>query len=239
LHRGGLRDELAAGEVYFLVEALRLAPTQRLLEVPCGAGRHAVELACRGYTVTGVALNSDVIAAARHRSAARGAAVDLRQGDMRRLDEVLEREVYDAAFCFWGGFGYFDDAGNVSFLKGMHGALAPGGWLLVDIAVVESLLPRFEPRSSCWLEIDAERVRVIEKRDWNLETSRVETEWTFIQDDVVTGRYATSIRVFGYRELRDLLASVGLVVERTCETGTGAPVTIEVERISMIRRKAA
>jgi SAM-dependent methyltransferase len=239
LQRGGLRDELATGEVDFLEEALRLAPPSRLLDVPCGAGRHAVELACRGYSVTGVDLNSDVIAAAQSRSAARGLAVDLRLGDMRRLDNILEREVYDAAFCFWGSFGYFDDAGNRRFLDGIRAALAPGGRLLVDIAVVETLLPRFEPHSDCWVDLGTKRVRVIEERNWNLDAGRVETDWFFIQDDVVTGRHATSIRIYGYRELRDLLTSVGLVVERTCETGTGAPPSIGGERISMICRKAA
>lgn len=43
LRCGGLRDELSAGELDFLEEALRLTPPQRLLDVPYVAGRHAME----------------------------------------------------------------------------------------------------------------------------------------------------------------------------------------------------
>ena len=100
LQRAGLRDELAAGEVDFLERSLSVVPQQRVLEVPCGARRHAVELACRGYAVTGIDLNSDVIAAAESRCGARGASV-MRQGDMRRLHDVVQRQAYDVVCCLW------------------------------------------------------------------------------------------------------------------------------------------
>ncbi len=99
LQRTGLRDGLAVGQVDFFDEALRLAPSQRVLDVPYGVGRHAVELACYGYAVTGVDLNAEVITAARRRCAKRGALVDLRQGEMRQFEDILPPETYSAAFC--------------------------------------------------------------------------------------------------------------------------------------------
>ena len=52
-------------EVDFLVEELRLKPGATILDVGCGTGRHAIELARRGYMVTGVDLSSGMLAEAK------------------------------------------------------------------------------------------------------------------------------------------------------------------------------
>jgi cyclopropane fatty-acyl-phospholipid synthase-like methyltransferase len=44
-------------EVEFLIETLELSPGASILDVRCGTGRHAIELARRGYRVTGVDLD--------------------------------------------------------------------------------------------------------------------------------------------------------------------------------------
>lgn len=45
------------GEVEFLEKELNYDRTQRILDIGCGTGRHAIELAKRGYKVTGVDLS--------------------------------------------------------------------------------------------------------------------------------------------------------------------------------------
>ena len=45
------------GEVDFIARELGLPAGARILDVGCGTGRHAVELARRGYRVTGVDLS--------------------------------------------------------------------------------------------------------------------------------------------------------------------------------------
>ena len=45
-------------EVDFVLEELSLPPGSRILDVGCGTGRHAVELARRGYQITGVDISS-------------------------------------------------------------------------------------------------------------------------------------------------------------------------------------
>src|SRR5512136_1188758 len=52
-------------EVDFLVKELRLKPSATILDVGCGTGRHAIELARRGFAVTGVDLSSGMLAEAR------------------------------------------------------------------------------------------------------------------------------------------------------------------------------
>jgi len=53
-------------EVDFLVEHLQLSPDQRILDMGCGTGRHALELARRGYQVTGVDLSDGMLAEGRN-----------------------------------------------------------------------------------------------------------------------------------------------------------------------------
>lgn len=85
--------EATAAEVDFLVSALDLKPGTRVLDLACGHGRHSVELARYGCSVTGVDLSEPSLALAAARAA--GAGVDLRlaRADMRRLEFAAEFDV--------------------------------------------------------------------------------------------------------------------------------------------------
>ena len=105
-----LEGEGSAEQAEKIVRALRLSPGMRVLDAPCGTGRIAIELASRGIAATGIDRTRRFIEEGRARAAERGVAVDLRQGDLR--EPVAEAGAYDAVICFWGSFGYFDEAGD-------------------------------------------------------------------------------------------------------------------------------
>jgi len=66
-----LRNAFTRGteqEVAYLVDALRLEPGQRVLDVGCGPGRHSLALARRGLEVLGVDLSPDFLALARDKT---------------------------------------------------------------------------------------------------------------------------------------------------------------------------
>ena len=103
--------------------------------MPCGNGRHSIELARRGYRVTGIDLSDEFLAAARAELDA-----DWRKGDMRALE--LEASAFDGAFCFGNSFGYLDHAGVAAFLSALAGALKPGAKLVIETGMTaESILP--------------------------------------------------------------------------------------------------
>ena len=52
-------------EADFLVSAIKLPAGGRVLDCPCGNGRHSLELAARGYRVTGIDLAAEFIAEAK------------------------------------------------------------------------------------------------------------------------------------------------------------------------------
>jgi SAM-dependent methyltransferase len=126
--RPALTPRRTRAEVDFAVRELGLASGARVLDVPCGFGRHAGELARRGYTTVGVDLSPTMLRVARRSHRERN---DLRfiKEDMRRLTFRAE---FDAVICLFTSFGYFSERENVATLRRMARALRPGGRLLMD-----------------------------------------------------------------------------------------------------------
>ncbi len=115
-------------EVAFLVEALGLAPGDRVLDVGCGPGRHAHALGRRGIEVVGVDVSDRFVALAREGAPA---GVTFERGDARAL---AHHDEFDAAISLCQGalgLGGPPDslASDRAVLAGMARALRPGGVL--------------------------------------------------------------------------------------------------------------
>jgi SAM-dependent methyltransferase len=109
-------------EVEFLVEALRLEPGMRLLDVGCGPGRHAHALAERGVEVVGIDISQRFVDLA---TATAPPGATFRRLDARRLDYDGE---FDAAISLCqGAFGLVGPGADEEVLAGMARALRPGG----------------------------------------------------------------------------------------------------------------
>lgn len=78
-----------AREVDFLVAALGLTPGQRVLDVGCGPGRHALELGRRGVAVVGVDISQRFVDVATEAAESEGLAslVSFERVDARELGE--------------------------------------------------------------------------------------------------------------------------------------------------------
>ncbi|MGI6016602.1 MAG: class I SAM-dependent methyltransferase [Methanothrix sp.] len=90
-------------EVDFLTEELAVEKGGSILDVGCGTGRHSIELARRGYAVTGLDLSSEMLARAADAARSAGVNVQWIRSDAARFHLP---DKYDAAICLCeGGFG--------------------------------------------------------------------------------------------------------------------------------------
>jgi SAM-dependent methyltransferase len=129
LFLAGYAPELTEAEIAFITRQLPQPDYRAVLDLCCGSGRHALPLAARGYTVTGIDRDPAALAEARRQTT--GAATFV-QGDMRDL-AALAPGPFDALICMWQSFGYFDDATNAAVLRQIAETLRPQGRLILDI----------------------------------------------------------------------------------------------------------
>jgi ubiquinone/menaquinone biosynthesis C-methylase UbiE len=116
-------------EVDFIIEELSLAKGCLILDIGCGTGRHAVELARRGYRITGVDISSGMLAEAKKAAERAGVQVEWIQADAARFEL---NKTFDAALCLCeGAFGLLgsdDDPleHELAVLRNVNRALKPG-----------------------------------------------------------------------------------------------------------------
>jgi len=118
------------GECDFIESEIGGDRSVPILDIGCGTGRHAVELARRGYRVTGIDLSPSQIERARAKAAAAGVAPDFRVGDARALP--YDAEFGLAVMLCEGAFALMEtDEMNFEILRGAARALRPGGKLVM------------------------------------------------------------------------------------------------------------
>jgi len=116
-------------EVDFLVDALGLSPGDRVLDVGCGPGRHALLLSERGFPTHGIDISARFVELAAAR-AVPGATFE--RLDARHLgDRVSMERSFDAVICLCqGAFGLMTaDGDDDRVLAGMARVLRVGGRL--------------------------------------------------------------------------------------------------------------
>ena len=123
-------------EVDFVLQELNVRDGAPLIDIGCGVGRHAIELARRGYEMTGLDLSPGMLAQARANAAEAKVQVAWLQADATSFSTGRR---YDGALCLCeGAFGLLS-AGNDPFDQGMrilhciNRALQPGGKLILTV----------------------------------------------------------------------------------------------------------
>lgn len=116
-------------EVDFLEQELMLQPGERILDLGCGAGRHSIELAGRGYAVTGVDVSPFMLEEARKRASEAGVeAVFVQLNLVDLADRFADEQPFDAAICLCeSGLGVLGEKRDFRLLRDVHRLLRPGG----------------------------------------------------------------------------------------------------------------
>jgi SAM-dependent methyltransferase len=212
LWRHAVTPAQTRAECDFLVETL--GTHGPFLDVPSGNGRHALEMAARGATVTGIDISDEFIAEAQ--ANAGQLPVTFVRGDMSQLPSLGG---FAGAWCLGNSFGYLPHEATLRFLDGMARALRPGGrFVLHTGTVAESLLPSLVERR----EMQVLDVHMLSTQRYDTADSVLETAYTFSRgDEKQTG--VARYHIYTAAELGRLLGGVGLSVEARYGSFARAP----------------
>ena len=135
-------------EVDFLVEVMGLRPGMAILDMGCGTGRHSLELAKRGYRMTGVDLSGHMLNEARKSASAAGVQIEWVQADATAYQSDAR---FDAAICLCeGAFGLLGAGEDPAehdhaILQNLYAALRPGAPVLLTALSALRHIRQFSP----------------------------------------------------------------------------------------------
>jgi SAM-dependent methyltransferase len=229
-------EQGARGAVRWIVDVIGLKPGARVLDSPCGFGRHAIAFARLGYKVTGVDFNETELGRAREAARSAGVLAEFVSADMRDTDFASE---FDLAVNLEQSIGYFTDDDDRQLIDRFWRALTPGGALVLDT----------RNRDQCVKSLPAEERRQFDEFTLRIEnafepaTSRWRARWFRTRSAAPkpgeTGDFLgeTDIRLYSAHELSAMLRP-----ERWSRVDLyggldGTPFSLDAPRLVLVARK--
>jgi len=226
------RFDAAAREVECVLQLARVTEGA-VLDLCCGPGRHSVELAHRGFHVTGVDASAYLLARARERAGQSKAGIEWIQEDMRNFQRP---QAFDLVCVLFTSFGYFDsDEENLQVLRNAHNSLKPGGALVIDVVGKERLARVWQKSIVSELADGTVLVQLPQvSEDW----TRVSNKWLLIKDGTAQ-TFHFQHAIYSGRELKDMLLRTGFDSVEIFGNLQGAPYGLDAERLVAVARKAS
>ena len=196
------------------------------------AGRHAVEFARLGFTVTGVDRSRFLLERARERADSAAVAVEWVLDDMR---EFQRRKTFDLACNLFTSYGYFaQEADNLRVLRNVRESLRDGGTFVMDMVGRERMQHRgLEPRHTQF----ADGAVLIQQPHLNEDGERLANEWTVVQADGQSRSYRFEHYLYSGEELRCRLLNCGFADVRLYGDLRGSPYGPEALRLVAVATK--
>ena len=192
-------------EVNGVINLLNIRNGSKILDCPCGYGRHAIELLKRGHKVLGSDLNSVHLKKAVEMAKKQGVEFKYKRQNMINLPFYNE---FDIVINMFYSFGFFEsDKDNYKVLKRFYHSLKNKGKLLIhtDVNVPRIINGRYKTDEKRNL-ISGNSLRIIDNYD--PATRRINGKWIINNGNKITEKLY-SIRVYTKSEFENLCLRVG------------------------------
>lgn len=167
------------GECDFIEKEINYNKQLRILDIGCGTGRHSIELAKRGYMMTGVDLSESQLKRAKEKAQAAQVTVDFQKHDARHLP--FQKEFDLAIMLCEGAFPLMEtDEMNFQILQQAANALKDDGKLI--FTTLNGLFPLFHSVKDFLASQTHEGNATYHKNSFDLMTFR-DHNITSIEDD--------------------------------------------------------
>lgn len=208
---------LTEAEVDFIQEVGALAPADRVLDIMCGYGRHALELGRRGVAVTAVDNLEAYINEIKVAAQEAGLPVEDVQADA--LSVALDG-TYDAVLCMGNSFSFFNTEDALSLLQKLSAHLQKGGRLIINSWMIgEIAIRHFKEKD--WYYVGPYRC-IIDSR-YLFNPSRIESEQLIIHPDGHTEVTRGIDYILTLAELDNLLDKAGFSLQAVYSTPRKKP----------------
>jgi len=228
---------IAATEVDRMLELIDFKGGD-ILDLACGAGRHSLVLAKKGYRVTAVDWSPYLLEKANEKAKADNVEVEFVHGDMRQFNRP---EAYDLVLSMCTSFGYFDDKeDDLRTLGNIHRSLKPGGTLVMDLVTKELMARDYTPIVSGWGPMGSFGTNageaLIEMHDIYDGWSRIRNQWLLVKGDHVR-KFEFAHRIYSGQELKDRLEQVGFRNVKLSGDFRGNDYGIKAKRLVVVASK--
>ena len=219
-------------EVGRLIEVLGLPAGARILDVPCGQGRHAHLLAEAGYDVDGLDYSPVLLERARERGT--GPSLRYTRGDMRRLPRRWSGR-FDAVLNLFTSFGFFADPADDARVVGEFArVLKPGGVFLFFGGSRDGVMARFLARD-WWTTNDG--TMIAHERSFDPLGGILTVRSVWRGPKRVAGERTHRIRLYTATRLAELCAAAGLVVVEAFDGWSDRPLRRGSTEMLLVARK--
>ncbi|MFA6597394.1 MAG: class I SAM-dependent methyltransferase [Ignavibacteriaceae bacterium] len=207
-------DEEAETLISFLLKKVALASGAKVLDLGCGAGRHALVLASLGFDVTGVDQSAKLLSVAEEDAKKNGLHATFIKADIRN---VPFPETFDLILNVFTSFGYFDDdADNFAIFTNIEKLLSRDGVFIFDFLNAEYVKKNLIPFSSDVID------------GMTIEQSRKITGKNVVKEIVLLkngkkNNFRESVRLYSKTDLLTALDRNNLSVEMIFGSYSGEP----------------
>ncbi|MFH0882675.1 MAG: class I SAM-dependent methyltransferase [bacterium] len=179
-------------------------PNHYVLDIGCGAGRHARAMSGIGWSVTGVDLSRSMLKHAKEQNVPESTAdktlpIHYVRADLRRLP--FSDQTFGLALNAFTSFGYFQaDTEHRRAFSEFARVLVPGGVLVLDLLNPETAIRDLVPHDI----IEEGGLRAVQTRHFNPVDHRIEKHVRIAQPSGTIREVFESVRLFTQEEISEL-----------------------------------
>jgi cyclopropane fatty-acyl-phospholipid synthase-like methyltransferase len=202
LWAGAIPEDYTTAEIRFIKDVTSLAATSKILDVPCGYGRHSIAFAQEGHNVTSIDIAENYIQELQDAALKQKLPISAIQADI--LEHELKGE-FDLAVCLGNSFSYFSYYPMLQFARKVCNVLKEGGIFLIHTgALAESLLPSLKENE--WVQV--KDMLFLTKRIYHPNESILQCDYSIIRQEQREDKTAYQY-IFTLGEVRRLLTEAG------------------------------
>jgi|SRR5215831_2933015 len=230
--RAIIPSELTAKETEFVLQYFELKPADKVMDIMCGYGRHAIALARKGMSVTAVDNLKDYINEINKTAREEGLQLKGIQADI--VQYQIDQQ-YDLALCMGNSLNFFNADDAYQILANIHSHLNTTGHLLINTwSLAEIAIRSFAQRS--WNEVDG--VKHICESQFLFHPTRIESESIFLSSNGAIEKKKAIDYIFSVAEMEALLARAGFRLTEIFSVPGKKKFSIGEPRAYLIAQKA-